>query len=161
MMYLDQLFNRFTSQWLATKGVPCDVYLNQREFDHDWNICYCAAAGADFTSQQCSCSEPVDISSSNGGVCQCQIPSGQPESPMCSNCVDLKNRDRITVINGYEDLFIQWTYGQELVRAYDAQYGDGKAAIVTYPGADGAGHGILLQHPKYTQEQIFAALQTD
>ena len=72
--------------------------------------------------------------------------------------MDLKNRDRVTVINGYEDLFIQWTYGQELVRACDAQYGNGKAAIVTYPGADGAGHGILLQHPAWTQEQIYAAL---
>ena len=160
-MYLDELFNRYTVPWLSTNGVPCDVYVNQREFDQDWNICYCATAGANFTSQQCSCSEAVEISSSNGGVCQCHIPTGEPQSPMCSNCVDLKNRDQLTVINGYEDLFIQWTYGQELVRAYNAQYGDGAAAIVTYPGSDGAGHGILLQHPKWTQEQIFTALTND
>jgi pimeloyl-ACP methyl ester carboxylesterase len=160
-MYLDQLFNRYTAPWSATHGVPCDVYVNQRQFDSDWNVCYCAAAGADFTSQQCSCSEPVEISSTNGGICQCQIPPGEPQAPSCSNCVDLQNRDQLTVINGYEDLFIQWTYGQELVRAYTAQYGTGKANIVTYPGDDGAGHGILLQHPKWTQEQIYAALTND
>src|SRR5262249_52297784 len=122
---------------------------------------YCAAAGADFTSQQCTCSETPDITSANGGVCQCHIPSGEPQSPMCSNCVDLQNRNRVTVINGYEDLFIQWTYGQELGRAYGAQYGEDKAQIVTYPGDDGAGHGILLQHPSWTQEQIYAALTSD
>jgi pimeloyl-ACP methyl ester carboxylesterase len=160
-MYLVQLFNRYTAPWLATKGVPYDVYVNQREFDADWNVCYCARAGADFTSEECSCSEPVEISSANGGVCQCRIPSGEPQSPMCANCVDLQNRNQVTVINGYEDLFIQWTYGQELVRSYQAQYGTAKAAIVTYPGSDGAGHGILLQHPGWTQEQIYNALVSD
>jgi pimeloyl-ACP methyl ester carboxylesterase len=157
-MYLDQLFNRYTSPWIQTKGVPNSVYVNQREFDHDWGICYCAAAGADFTSQQCSCSEAVDISSSNGGVCQCHIAPGEPQTPLCANCVDLKNSGRLSVINGPEDMFIQWTYGQELVRAYGAQYGSDKVSIATYPGGDGAGHGVLLQHPKWTQEQIFAAL---
>jgi pimeloyl-ACP methyl ester carboxylesterase len=162
-MYLDQLFNRYTLPWEKTKGVPCPLYLNQREFDHDWNICYCATAGSDFDSHDCTCSEPVDVSSANGGVCQCHIPTDpdEPQSPICSNCVDLRNSDQVTVINGYEDLFIQWTYGQELVRAYAAQYGDGRAALVTYPGADGAGHGILLQHPGWTQEQIQAALASD
>ena len=160
-MYLDQLFNRYTTPWSSTNGVPHDVYVNQRAFDHDWNICYCAGAAPDFTSEDCSCSEAVDISSTNGGVCQCHIGPDEPQSPICANCVDLKNRDRLTVINGYEDLFIQWTYGQELVRAYQAQYGDGKAELVTYPGADGAGHGILLQHPAWTQEQIYAALTGD
>ncbi len=58
-------------------------------------------------------------------------------------------------------MFIQWTYGQELVRAYQAQFGADKAVIATYPGGDGAGHGVLLQHPAWTQEQIYNALTGD
>ena len=30
-----------------------------------------------------------------------------------------------------------------------------------YPGVDGAGHGILLQHPKWVQGTIFLALQAE
>ncbi len=33
--------------------------------------------------------------------------------------------------------------------------------LVTYEGTDGAGHGVLLQHPKWVQEQVYAALQND
>jgi pimeloyl-ACP methyl ester carboxylesterase len=157
-MYADQLANRETEPWSKTGGVPFDVYLNQRAFDSDYDACSCAAGGPDFTSEDCTCYAPVQISSTNGGVCQCEAAPGEPQSPMCSSCIDLRNDGKVTVINGPDDMFVQWTYGRELVRAYQAQYGDDKAAIVTYSGAGGAGHGILLQHPGWTQEQIFAAL---
>src|SRR5262249_35438183 len=120
-MYLDQLFNRYSVPWESTKGVPYGVYINQREFDSDWNVCYCASGGADFTSEGCSCIETPDISDTNGGVCQCEVSPDAPQSPACANCDDLGYRDQLTVINGYEDLFIQWTYGQALVRALQAQ----------------------------------------
>jgi hypothetical protein len=34
-----------------------------------------------------------------------------------------------------------------------------RAVRFTYPGLTGAGHGILFQHPKWTQEHWFLALQ--
>jgi hypothetical protein len=157
-MYLDQFANRETLPWSKTGGVPFDVYLNQRAFDSDYDACFCATGGPDFSSEDCTCFAPVQISSTNGGVCRCQVPPGEPQSPMCSDCVDLGNDGKVTVLNGPEDMFIQWTYGRELVRAYRTRYGAERADIVTYSGSDGAGHGILLQHPRWTQEQIFAAL---
>lgn len=63
---------------------------------------------------------------------------------------------KLTVINGYEDLYIQWTYGEALVDAYNTEYGSGKATLDMYPGS--AGHGVLIQHPGWTQEQISSAL---
>lgn len=157
-MFVDQFANREIEPWSRTSGVPYDVYVNQRGFDHDWNVCWCARAGADFTSEDCTCSEPVELSSTNGGVCRCHVAPGEPETPVCASCVDLGIAGRITVLNGYEDMYIQWTYGRGLVDAYAARYGDGAATIVTYAGSEGAGHGVLLQHPGWTQQQIAVAL---
>jgi pimeloyl-ACP methyl ester carboxylesterase len=75
------------------------------------------------------------------------------------DCTPLHIRDRLTVINGRQDLYIQWTYGKALVEGYQRLLGPNRAVLVTYPGADGAGHGVLVQHPKWVQEQIYAALQ--
>ena len=84
------------------------------------------------------------MSSSNGGVCQ-TVSSGvtQPNAPPSTNCVPL-DTGPITVINGPEDLYIQHTYGKELVAAYQQIYGLNRARIITYPGNEGAGHGVLL-----------------
>ena len=60
------------------------------------------------------------------------------------------------MINGFEDLFIQWTYGRALVDGYQAGYGPGKATLFTYPGS--AGHAVLYEHPRWTQERIFDVL---
>jgi hypothetical protein len=65
---------------------------------------------------------------------------------MSTNCVALSIDGKINVINGPEDLFIQYLYGEELVTAYQQMYGANAATIATYPGSDGAGHGVLLQH---------------
>lgn len=65
---------------------------------------------------------------------------------------------KINVINGPEDLFIQYVYGQELVTAYQQMFGSNAATIATYPGSDGAGHAVLLQHPLWTQSQGFQAI---
>jgi hypothetical protein len=114
-------------------------------------------AGGKFNSTKCSCSgNAPEMSENNGGVCQ-TISTGttQPNAPISTNCVSL-NTGRITVINGLEDLYIQHTYGDELVAAYQQMYGAGRATIVTYPG--GAGRGVLLEHPMWTQEQIFKAI---
>jgi hypothetical protein len=55
-------------------------------------------------------------------------------------------------------LYIQHTYGARLIRAYQALCGNSAAVLETYPGADGAGHGILAQHPGYRQAAIAKAV---
>jgi len=153
-----ELRNRKTRPWSKTDGVDSTVYNGQRSFDHDWNICYCPTASSTFTSEECSCSDTVDETAANGGVCQ-TVSTGTttPNLPITSNCVPLVISGRLTVINGPEDLFIQWTYGQALVEGMQQTLGADKATLVTYDGSDGAGHGILMQHPLWTQNQIFSA----
>ena len=157
----DYLANRATSPWSETHGVPQEVYAQQRELVHDWDNCYCASAGPNFGSTDCSCSKTPQMSDGNGGVCRCQASENAPNAPECSGSVPLNIQDQLTVLNGPEDLFIQWTYGKELVEAYQRTYGQDKATLATYGGTDGAGHGVLLQHPKWVQGQVYAALQND
>ena len=64
----------------------------------------------------------------------------------------------LTVLTGPEDLVIQYTYGRQLARAYRRKYGSGKADYVKYSGKSGAGHGVMVQHPKWTQKKIDKAL---
>lgn len=153
----DDLENRRTTPWSLTDGIPRNLLLQERAFDNDYNICNCQVAEPNFTSSSCSCSSTVKSSPTNGGICQ--VTSSIPYAPVVQNCVPILNTGKITVINGYEDLFIQWTYGQALVDAYQAQYGMQKAQLFTYPGDDGAGHGVLYQHQRWTQEQIATALK--
>jgi pimeloyl-ACP methyl ester carboxylesterase len=153
--------NRLTAPWSRTGGVPQGVYVNQRQLTQDWNYSYCATAGVDFRSSGCTSlpSQPPKLSATNGGVCKTSTPAGFPNLPTTAECVPLQIQGRLTVINGPQDLYIQHTYGAALVAGYQRQYGTQKAALVTYPGADGAGHGVLLQHPRFVQDAIFAALQ--
>ena len=152
----DDLKNRQSQPWSITDGIPRNLLLQERAFDNDYNICNCQVAGPNFTSQSCSCSAAVMSSPTNGGVCQ--VTSSIPYAPVVQNCVPILNTGKITVINGYEDLFIQWTYGKALVDGYQTQYGMDKAQLFTYDGDDGAGHGVLFQHPLWTQEHIFVAM---
>ena len=153
---LVQEANRNASPWSLTEGTDYNLFVQQRELATDSSLCYCSTPGPNFTSTNCSCSGiSPQMSSTNGEVCQTVSP--QPNTPMSSNCVKLDISGKINVINGPEDLFIQYVYGQELVTAYQTMFGANAATIATYPGSDGAGHGILLQHPKWTQEQIFQA----
>jgi len=153
---VDDIENRRTAPWAQTDGIPLNLLLQERAFDNDYNICNCQIATSNFTSTSCSCSAAVKSSPTNGGVCQ--VTSSLPYAPVVQNCAPILNTGKITVINGYEDLFIQWTYGQALVEGYQARYGMQKAQRLTYPGDDGAGHGVLYQHPLWTQQQIFTAL---
>jgi len=102
----------------------------------------------------------MDVSETNGGVCQTETSgAGSINNPIATNCVGLKLTGNFTVINGYEDLYVQWTYGRALVEGMQQVLGANRAMLVTYSGSDGAGHGIMLQHPRFTQAQIFNALQ--
>lgn len=79
-------------------------------------------------------------------------------APISTNCVP-PHTGPITVINGPEDLYIQHTYGEELVTAYQQMFGASRAKIVTYPARDGAGHRILLQYPMWNKKPIFDAIK--
>jgi pimeloyl-ACP methyl ester carboxylesterase len=155
---IDEAVNREIPPWLRTKGVDYGLYLQQRELADDWTFGYCPTAGAHFNSTGCrfAPSQTPEMSATNGGVCVTE--SNPPNLPVARHCAKLRIGGRITVLNGPEDLFIQWTYGRALVEGYQRAYGTGKAKLVTYPGPDGAGHGILIQHPRWTQRNINLAL---
>jgi len=152
--------NRKTAPWSNTDGVSTTLYRQERHMVDGWDFCHCRRAKAGFRSAQCLCAQTDDANlfRRDGGVCRTN--SAQANRPASFLCVPLPITRRLTVINGREDLFIQWKYGRELVRAYRRAYGANKANIVTYSGTDGAGHGVLMQHPKWTQEQIATALTT-
>jgi pimeloyl-ACP methyl ester carboxylesterase len=153
--------NRLAFPWSQTGGISQAVYVNQRQLSNDWNYSYCAGAGAGFTSTGCTTLplQPPQLSATNGGVCKTFTPAGLPNQPTTTDCVPLQIQGSLTVVNGPEDLYIQHTYGAALVAGYQRQLGVQKASLATYPGADGAGHGILLQHPKWVQDRVAAALQ--
>jgi pimeloyl-ACP methyl ester carboxylesterase len=140
--------------WKSTQGVDSSVFIQQREQANDWSVARCTRAAANFTSAGCTSYGAVQESATNGGVCATDAKN--TDEPIARACAPLTMTGKITVINGHEDLFIQWTYGRALVAGYDA-LGAGKAKLVTYPGS--AGHGVMIQHPKWTQMQIQAAMQ--
>ena len=152
----DELLNQKAWPWSLTNGVPPELYVQQRQQNLDYSVCYCGAADSQFQTSACHCSRKPEMSETNGGLCQ--TTSSPPDQPVSTHCAPLSLSGSMTVINGAEDLYIQHTYGKALVEAYQREFGADKARLVTYPGADGAGHGILLQHPKWTQAQIWSAL---
>jgi pimeloyl-ACP methyl ester carboxylesterase len=147
---LDEAVNRLTSPWSETGGIDYGLYVQQRQQANDWSFGYCPTADNQFNSTLCEFapSQSPEMSKTNGGICQTM--SSQPDHPVSRQCAALQISGRITVLNGPEDLFIQWTYGRALVEAYRRDFGADKAAIVTYAGSDGAGHAVLIQHPLWT-----------
>ena len=157
---IDEEVNRETPPWSRTKGVDYGLYLQQREFANDWTFGYCPTAGTHFNSIGCrfAPSQTPEMSATNGGVCVTE--SNPPNLPVSRRCAKLRIGGRITVLNGPEDLFIQWTYGRALVEGYQRAYGAKAAKLVTYRGPGGAGHGVLIQHPRWTQRNIYLALRS-
>lgn len=155
---IDEAVNRDTPPWLLTRGVDYRLYLQQRELANDWTLGYCPTAGRHFNSTGCRFApgQTPEMAITNGGVCITE--SDPPNLPVSRRCAKLAIDGRITVLNGPEDLYIQWTYGRALVEAYQRAHGTGAARLVTYRGPGGAGHGILMQHPRWTQRNIHAAL---
>jgi pimeloyl-ACP methyl ester carboxylesterase len=153
----DESLNRLTSPWSKTKGVSHELYLLQRELVNDWNLCYCPKASSAFTSLGCSCSGSVAMTSANGGMCQ--TTSHPVNLPASTNCAAFNFTGQLKIINGPEDLFIQHTYGKALAEGYQQLYGKNRVILSTYDGKDGANHGILIQHPRWTQQQIDASIR--
>lgn len=139
-----------TYPWSITKGIDAANYAQERELSNDFDAAYCSGAGANFTSTGCVSYGAVQMSVQNGGVCQTN--TSNPDAPVMSACDPLAMTGKLTVFDGYEDLLTQYTYDQALVTAYG-----GSATVQLYPGS--AGHGLMIQHPQWTQREIFAALQ--
>ncbi len=158
--YLDLLaINQEEFPWSETDGVPINLYIQERNFVSDWNYCHCKTAAPDYSSEDCSCSGYYTSpnSKTNGGVCKTWSP--RPNIPLSFDCAELNIAGSITVINGPEDLAIQWTYGRQLAHAYKRKYGRGAAKYVKYRGRSGAGHAVLAQHPKWMQKTIYRAIR--
>jgi pimeloyl-ACP methyl ester carboxylesterase len=142
-----------THPWSVTKGIDSDVYTQQREESGDWNVAYCAKAGQNFTSLECSANGTVQQSVTNGGVCQTD--TSNPNAPVAKKCDALAISGKVHLVDGYEDLFVQWRYDKALVDGLNAAR-PGLATFTIYKGS--AGHGILIQHPGWTQAQLQAAM---
>lgn len=155
---IDEALNRDTPPWVVTRGVDYRLYLQQREFANDWTFGYCPSAGRHFNSIGCRFApgQTPEMALTNGGLCITE--SRPPNLPVSRRCAKLAIGGRLTVLNGPEDLFIQWTYGRALVEAYQRAHGAATARLHTYRGEGGAGHGILMQHPRWIQRQIHQAL---
>lgn len=147
------LANRATLPWLITDGVSHQLYLQQRAQGNDWAVDYCPAAGPSFNSIGCRNFGSVLQSVTNGGVCRTD--TSDPNLPVALQCANLTYTGKLVVLNGAEDLFVQWVYGKTMVDAFNRQKGAGAAVHMVYRGR--AGHGILVQHPLWTQNSLQSA----
>jgi hypothetical protein len=143
-----------TYPWSLTNGIDTAVYTNERQSSNDYDVAYCSGVGSNFTSTGCTSYGTIQMSTQNGGVCKTD--TSNTNVPVSSSCDSLTISGRMVVINGFEDLLTQWTYGKALVDAYVRQ-GAGSDSLQTYPGS--AGHGVMIQHPLWTQTQMFTAMQ--
>ncbi|HVA34461.1 MAG TPA: alpha/beta hydrolase [Candidatus Baltobacteraceae bacterium] len=150
----DYLADINTSPWRITKGLDDEVYTQEREQSGDWNVAYCAQALSNFTSGECTAYGTIQQSSTNGGICKTNTTN--TNKPLSLACNALAISGKVTLLDGYEDLLVQWTYD----RALSDGLNRAKAGLATYkiyPGA--TGHGILIQHPRWTQAMTYAAMQ--
>lgn len=153
--YLAQsILDEKTYPWSITKGLGSQVYIEERQQASDWYLDYCARAGANFTSLDCTSYGTVQMSATNGGVCRTN--TKRLNEPVARFCDKIRMTGRITVLAGYEDLFDQWTYGRAVVQGYRRAQGRNAAQLLIYPGS--AGHGLLIQHPGWAQQMMDAEI---
>lgn len=143
-----------TPPWHHTKGIDKGVYDQERAQSEDYDVAYCATALPKFTSGNCSAYGTIAQSVTNGGVCKTDTSSSN--EPVSVACDKLVISGKVTLLDGFEDLLVQWTYDKALADGLDAAK-RGIATYRIYPGR--AGHGLLIQYPRWTQAQTYAALQ--
>jgi pimeloyl-ACP methyl ester carboxylesterase len=143
-----------TYPWILTDGIGRKIYPIERELANDWYEAYCGAAAPGFHSVDCHVYGTIDINKNNGGVCKTD--TANLDDPVTLRCAHISLTGKITVLNAYEDLFDQWTYGRAVVDGYNRDQGAGTAALFTFKAP--AGHGLMIQHPAWTQEHINAAI---
>ncbi len=142
-----------TQPWKRTSGVSGKPYDLQRSWSNDFDVAYCSTASSGFTSSGCTAYGPIDQSVTNGGVCQTD--TSNPDAPTASNCDRFHIAGKFTVLYGHEDLFTQYTYDESLVKGLNAAM-PGSAKGTLYPGS--AGHGLLIQEPRWVQAQLYSAM---
>ncbi len=140
--------------WSITRGADANVYALQRAQANDWGVAYCSKGGPNFTSAKCTAYGKLGQSLSNGGICRTD--TSNPDKPVSTGCVSLTISGKVTLVDGYEDLLVQWTYDKALADGLNRTHPN-LASLVIYPGA--TGHGVLFEHPKWTQAQTLAAIQ--
>jgi pimeloyl-ACP methyl ester carboxylesterase len=143
-----------TYPWSITKGADEKVYALQREQANDWGVAHCSKAGPNFTSTQCTVYGTVKQSRTNGGICKTD--TSNPDEPVSSGCVSLTISGKVTLVDGYEDLLVQWTYDKAVANGLNLTHPK-QASLVIYPGL--AGHGVMFEHPRWTQARTFEAMQ--
>jgi pimeloyl-ACP methyl ester carboxylesterase len=148
------LLGLYTDPWKRTAGVSGKPYALQRSWSNDFDVAYCSTASRNFTSSGCTAYGTVKQSITNGAVCKTD--TSNPDAPTSTSCDAFAIKGMFTVIFGHEDLFTQWTYDESLVDALNAKK-SGSAKGVLYPGS--AGHGLLIQEPRWVQAQLAAAMQ--
>jgi pimeloyl-ACP methyl ester carboxylesterase len=154
--YFDSvLISNKTYPWVRTNGIGGRIYREERAIASDWYENYCARAGIGFRSLDCTSYGKVEISETNGGICKTD--TSNLDHPIAQDCDHISLAGKINVIVGLEDLFDQWTYGKAVVDGYRQSQGAASARLVIYPHS--AGHGLLIQHPKWVQEQIDNAIR--
>jgi len=153
-----QTDNRATAPWDRTEGVDQALYLQERYFVNDWNLCHCVRAGAGYESKDCYCASRSDIEMSerNGGVCRTY--ARKAWHPVSFRCAELDYDGTLAVINADRDLVIQWTYGRALYKAYARKYGTAKTAYYKYTRGRSAGHAVMFQRARWTQRKIHKTL---
>jgi pimeloyl-ACP methyl ester carboxylesterase len=150
----DSLVNASTPPWRETQGISSSLFAQQRAQANDWEVAYCPHAGLQFTSEGCTSYGSIDQSVTNGGACKTD--ATKTNAPVSRDCAPLKLSGKLTVLNGHEDLFIQWKYGASLVAGYGRQLGSNRVALHTI--SEPAGHGVLYQHPQWVQDEIERAI---
>jgi pimeloyl-ACP methyl ester carboxylesterase len=143
-----------TYPWILTDGIGRKIYPIERDLANDWYEAFCGAAAPGFHSTDCHVYGTIDINKNNGGVCKTD--TANLDDPVTLRCAHITLGGKITVLNAYEDLFDQWTYGRAVVDGYNRDQGAGTAELITY-GAP-AGHGLMIQHPGWTQAHVNAAV---
>ena len=142
-----------TFPWHRTNGVSGKAYDLQRSQSNDFDVAYCAKAARNFTSTGCVAYGSIDQSITNGGVCQTNTTAAN--DPTTSACDAFAITGKISIFEAFEDLYIQWTYDRALADGLNKTKA-GIARNVIYPGF--AGHGLLIQHPLWSQNQIASAM---
>lgn len=143
-----------TDPWRRTKGIDDNVYAQERQQSGDWNVVYCARALPHFVSSGCTAYGTVQQSVTNGGICKTN--TSNVDRPVSVVCDTLDITGKVTTMDGYEDLLVQWKYDKALVDGLNAAKPNA-ASLRIYPGS--AGHGLLIEHPGWAEAQTSAAMQ--
>lgn len=143
-----------TEPWKRTSGVSGKPYDLERNWSNDFDVAYCSTASRGFKSSGCTAYGAIEQSVTNGGVCRTD--TSNPDAPTSSDCDAFHITGRFTVVYGREDLYTQWSYDASLVDGLNAAK-SGSAKSILYPGS--AGHGLLIQEPRWVQARLAAAMR--